>query len=44
MNVQGEADKAVSMFDSYSLSEQVLKVSLAKPREQRSVTIPHIEL
>lgn len=44
MNVQSEADKAVSMFDSYSLSEQVLKVSLAKLREQRSVTIPHIEL
>jgi RNA recognition motif-containing protein len=44
MSAQSEADKAVSMFDSYSLSDHTLKVSLAKPREQRGVTIPHIEL
>ncbi len=43
MSAQSEADKAVSMFDSYSLSDHTLKVSLAKPREQRGTTIPHIE-
>ena len=32
MNEQGEADKAVSMFNSYSLSDHELKVSPAKPR------------
>jgi len=35
MSVQSEADKAVSMFNSYSLSDQQLKVHLARPREQR---------
>ena len=43
MSAQSEADKAVSMFNTYSLSEQVLKVSLAKPREQRGTTDPIIE-
>ena len=43
MSAQSEADKAVSMFNSYSLREHTLKVSLAKPREQRGVTTPHIE-
>ena len=43
MSAQSEADKAVSMFDSYSLSDHTLKVSLARPREQRGVTTPHIE-
>jgi cold-inducible RNA-binding protein len=33
MNVPGEADKAVSMFNAYSLDDHALKVSLAKPRE-----------
>lgn len=33
MNTQAEADKAISMFNAYSLSEHVLKVSMAKPRE-----------
>lgn len=37
MSAQSEADKAVSMFNAYSLSDHVLKVSLAKPREQRGV-------
>lgn len=32
MSAQLEADKAVSMFNSYSLSGSVLKVSMAKPR------------
>jgi RNA recognition motif-containing protein len=40
MSAQSEADKAVSMFNSYSLGDQVLKVSLAKPREQRGITSP----
>jgi cold-inducible RNA-binding protein len=34
MSAQSEADKAVSMFNAYSLNDHVLKVSLAKPREQ----------
>ena len=40
MNTQNEADKAVSMFNRYSLSEHALKVSLAKPRLQRGITDP----
>jgi len=43
MSAQGEADKAISMFNSYSLGDQAIKVSLAKPKEQHSVTPPHIE-
>jgi len=43
MSAQSEADKAVSMFNSYSLDDHILKVNLAKPREQRGVTTPHIE-
>jgi RNA recognition motif-containing protein len=35
MSAQSEADKAVSMFNAYSLSDRLLKVDLAKPREQR---------
>jgi len=35
MSAQSEADKAVSMFNSYPLDEHYLKVSLAKPRERR---------
>jgi RNA recognition motif-containing protein len=38
MSAQNEADKAVSMFNRYALSEHALKVSLAKPRQQRSIT------
>lgn len=34
MSAQSEADKAVSMFNTYSLSDHVLKVSAAKPRDQ----------
>jgi len=40
MSAQNEADKAVSMFNRYALSEHVLKVSLAKPRQQRGITDP----
>lgn len=43
MSAQSEADKAVSMFNMYSLSDHVLKVSLAKPREQRGVASPVYE-
>ena len=35
MSAQSEADRAVSMFNSYSLDERSLKVDLAKPRQQR---------
>ena len=35
MSTQSEAEKAVSMFNEYSLSDRALKVSPAKPREQR---------
>lgn len=42
MSAQSEADKAVSMFNAYSLGDNVLKVSLAKPREQRGTTDPVI--
>lgn len=43
MSAQSEADKAVSMFNAYSLSDHALKVSLAKPREQRGITNPIFE-
>ena len=35
MPAQADADKAISMFNAYSLGDQALKVDLAKPREQR---------
>jgi RNA recognition motif-containing protein len=35
MSAQSEADKAISMFNAFSLSDHELKVDLAKPREQR---------
>jgi cold-inducible RNA-binding protein len=37
MSAQSEADKAVSMFNSYSLDDHQLKVDLARPREQRGL-------
>jgi RNA recognition motif-containing protein len=43
MSAQSEADKAISMFDTYSLSDHALKVSMAKPREQRGITNPVME-
>ncbi len=36
MNTQAEAEKAISMFNSYQLGDRELKVSLARPREERS--------
>jgi len=43
MSEQTEADQAISMFNSYSLSDHALKVSMAKAREQRGITNPIIE-
>jgi RNA recognition motif-containing protein len=43
MSEQGEADKAVSMFNAYSLSDHALKVSPAKPREERTGMAATIE-
>ena len=43
MSSQSEADKAVSMFNTYSLSDHALKVSLANPREQRGIADPIFE-
>ncbi len=37
MSAQSEADKAVSMFNSYSLDDHQLKVALVKPRQQRGL-------
>jgi nucleolin len=35
MSAQSEADKAVSIFNTFSLDDHRLKVVLVKPREQR---------
>jgi RNA recognition motif-containing protein len=35
MTAQADADKAISMFNAYSLSEHELKVNIAKPRVER---------
>jgi RNA recognition motif-containing protein len=36
MTDQAEADKAISMFNAYSLAERELKVNVAKPRVERN--------
>ena len=38
MSAQSEADKAISMFNSYILGDHHLKVNLVKPREQRGLS------
>ena len=43
MSEQSEADKAVSMFNAYSLGDHTLKVSPAKPREERAAVGATIE-
>ena len=43
MSEQTEADQAIHMFNSYSLSEHALKVSMAKPREQHGITNPIVK-
>jgi RNA recognition motif-containing protein len=35
MSAQSEADKAISLFNMYSLKDHRLRVTLVKPREQR---------
>ncbi len=32
---QGQADKAIQMFNAYSLGERALKVNVAKPKVER---------
>jgi RNA recognition motif-containing protein len=36
MGNQSEAEKAIQMFNSYSLANRPLKVNLARPKEERS--------
>jgi RNA recognition motif-containing protein len=36
MPVQADADKAISMFNAYSLAGNELKVNVAKPRVERA--------
>ena len=43
MGGQTEADKAVGMFDAYSLNDHALKVSMATPKERRDTVAPIIE-
>jgi RNA recognition motif-containing protein len=38
MSAQSEADRAVSMFNSFSLDDHALKVFLVRPRAQRGFT------
>jgi RNA recognition motif-containing protein len=35
MSSQSEAEKAISSFNGYSLADRQLKVSIARPREER---------
>ena len=43
MSAQSEADKAVSIFNSYSLRGHKLRVRLATPRTPRGTTRPIFE-
>lgn len=36
MSTQAEAQKAISMFNAFSLGDRELMVNMAKPREERS--------
>jgi RNA recognition motif-containing protein len=36
MTTQVDAQKAITMFNNYSMGERQLKVNLAKPREERT--------
>ncbi len=36
MPTQADADKAISMFNAYSLADNTLKVNIAKPRVERA--------
>ena len=35
MHTQSDAQKAISMFNSFNLDDRALKVNIAKPREER---------
>ena len=37
MSAQSEADKAISMFNAYSVGDRELQVNLAKRRQQRGL-------
>lgn len=39
MTTQAEVDKAVSMFNAYSLAGNDLKVNIAKPRVERNAVL-----
>lgn len=43
MNAQSEADKALSMFNTYFLSDHNLKVNLIQSREKSRTTSPAVE-
>jgi RNA recognition motif-containing protein len=43
MSAQSEAENAISMFNAYSLSDHVLKVSIAKAKEQHITTREIVE-
>lgn len=43
MSAQGEADKAIGMFNAYSFSGNELKVSMAKTKEPHMTTPTIIE-
>jgi len=38
MTTQADADKAISMFNAYSLANNELKVNIAKPRVEHAAT------
>lgn len=40
MNSQSDAQKAISMFNGYSLNERLLTVNVARPREERGNARP----
>lgn len=44
MSAQTEADKAISMFNAYSVGDQDLKVSMAKEKEQHTAQRPIVAL
>lgn len=41
MSAQSEADKAISMFNTYALDDHRLKVNLVKPRGQRDLGVAY---
>jgi hypothetical protein len=41
MSAQSQADKAVSLLNTYALDDHQLKVALVRPREQRGLGIAY---